>query len=112
MAERPADLLVQRCAHCQGRFLPRPGACPRCGSRELVEDGIPAAGVVLAATELLAPAAGWPAPHRIAIVEAAEQVRVLGVVRGAVPAPGDRLTIRRSGEIYELSAEASVRPPA
>lgn len=101
MTDTP-DLAVLHCSGCQGRYLPRPGACPRCGSREVVEARIPPSAVVLAATELAAPSAGWSAPHRLAIVEAAEQVRILGIVRGPIPAPGDAVTVRRVNELYEI----------
>ena len=99
----PSDLEVLECHECHGRFLPRPGACPRCGSRDVRPGTIPPSAVVLAATELLAPAAGWSAPHRLAIAEATQQVRVLGVVRGPLPAPGDVVVVRRVGDLYEIS---------
>jgi uncharacterized OB-fold protein len=98
----PSPIAILRCEHCHGRFLPRPGGCPRCGSRDLRPGEIPATAHVLAATELLAPATGWPTPHRLAIVEAEEQVRILAVVSGPLPALGDVVEVRRRGELYEI----------
>jgi uncharacterized OB-fold protein len=101
-----APIRIVRCEHCHGRFLPGPTACPRCGSRELVAGEVPARASVLAATELHAPAAGWPTPHRLAIVEAAEQVRILAVVPGPLPVVGDVVEVRQKGELYEIGAGA------
>jgi uncharacterized OB-fold protein len=99
----PAPTLpIVRCEHCHGRFLPHPGPCPRCGSTDLAAGEIPATAVVLAATELFAPGSGWTSPHRLAIVEAAESVRVLSVVRGPLPAVGAVVEVRREGELYAV----------
>jgi uncharacterized OB-fold protein len=105
-------LPIVRCEHCHGRFLPHAGLCPRCGSSELVAGEIPAQGVVLASTELLAPASGWTAPHRLAIIEGGESVRILAVVRGSLPAPGAVVSIARVGDRYEVSEPGSVGAPA
>jgi uncharacterized OB-fold protein len=106
MTEAP-PLRIVRCGHCHGRFLPRTGPCPRCGSTELTDAEIPGRAAVLAATELLAPAAGWDAPHRLAIVEASESVRILAIVRGPLPTVGAVVAVRRSGELYEVMAESA-----
>jgi len=95
-------LAIVRCEHCHGRFLPHPGPCPRCGSTDLVPEVVPATAVVLAATELLAPSTGWTSPHRLAIVEAAESVRVLAIVRGPLPATGAVVEVTRKGDQYEV----------
>jgi uncharacterized OB-fold protein len=100
-------LVIVRCGHCQGRFLPHPGLCARCGSNELTRAEIPPEAAVLAATEVLAPSAGWASPHRLAIVEGAESVRILAIVRGPLPAVGAVVTVRLVGELYEI-----LRPPA
>ncbi len=94
MSASAPDLVVARCASCHGRFLPRPGPCPRCGSTDVTPEPVPPDGVVLAATELTAPAAGWPTPHRLALVGLAEDVRVLAQVLGPLPAIGAAVTVR------------------
>jgi uncharacterized OB-fold protein len=105
-----ATLPVVRCEHCHGRFLPRPGPCPRCGSSDLTPGEISAKAVVLATTELQAPAAGWSAPHRLAIVEAVEHVRILVVARGGLPDIGDVVEVHRSGELYEIGGKPALSP--
>lgn len=100
----PADLLVSRCVACQHRFAPRNGPCPKCGSREVAPLRVPAFGRVLAATELMIPTPAWPAPHRLAIVELAEEVRLLVVVDGGSPNPGDLIPVQRDGELYRSPA--------
>jgi uncharacterized OB-fold protein len=96
----PGTILVSRCESCHGRFLPREGPCPRCGSRSISPLGLPAFGVVVAAVELAAPAAPWPAPHRLALVELEESVRVLALVGGPLPHRGDRVGVVRDGGRY------------
>jgi hypothetical protein len=66
---------------------------------------------VLAATELTSPAAGWPTPHRIALVELAQAVRLLALVDGPMPVHGDLVAVVRDGDLYRVSA-ASSEPPA
>lgn len=102
-------LLVSRCGSCTLRYLPRAGPCPRCGASEPLPHSIPPAGVVLAATELSSPAHGWASPHRIALLELAESVRVLAIVQGDVPAIGSRLVVVHGGETYW--AHATPGPP-
>ncbi|MHB8352399.1 MAG: Zn-ribbon domain-containing OB-fold protein, partial [Thermoplasmata archaeon] len=72
-------LRVLRCVSCHSQFLPRPGRCPKCGSSSIEAEDIAPVGRVLAATELTTPSLGWPAPHRIALVELAGGVRLLAV---------------------------------
>ena len=100
----PVSILVSRCASCHGRFLPREGPCPRCGSRSVTPVELPPFGVVLAAIELTAPAAPWTAPHRLALVELEESVRILGLVPGSLPGRGARVAVARDGAHYVISA--------
>ncbi|MCI4344492.1 MAG: hypothetical protein L3J87_02570 [Thermoplasmata archaeon] len=58
----------------------------------------------MAATELLAPATGWPAPHRLALVEIDAGVRVLGVVDGDLPTLGTRVRVVRDQDVYHIAA--------
>jgi uncharacterized OB-fold protein len=95
-----AKLEMSRCQSCHAGFLPRPGLCPRCGSSHIESVSLPAGGTVLASTELLAPATGWTAPHRLAMVEIVEGIRVLCVVTGPTPAKGDTVLVRRDGAVY------------
>jgi uncharacterized OB-fold protein len=96
----PPDLLVCRCESCALRYLPRVGPCPRCGALRPAPFPVSPVGVVLASTELSSPAAGWTAPHRLALIELAEAVRVLAVVDGPLPEPGDHAEVTRDGEAY------------
>ena len=91
---------VLSCDHCHARFLPRPGACPRCGSSDIHVQEIPAISKVLAATELAVPRPGWPPAHRIALVEAVEGLRIIAEVRGPLPRSGDLLETLHEGERY------------
>lgn len=97
------ELLVSRCPSCTLRYLPRSGPCPKCGSVRVEPLAVPAQGAVLAATELERPTAGWPNPHRIALVELAQAVRVLALVDGRLPEPGEVVTVTRDGEKYRAS---------
>ena len=97
-------LVIRRCASCHGRFLPRPGPCPRCGSRAVEPYEIAPRGRVLAATELSVPPPGWPSPHRIALLEAEEGVRLLAVVAGPMPAIGSTVAILQEAERFTALA--------
>lgn len=90
-----ASLVVRRCRSCQATFAERSGPCPRCGSRDSEAHDIPPAAVVLAAVESLSPPAGFAAPLRLALVEAADAVRLLAMVDGELPAAGTTLVLRR-----------------
>lgn len=95
-------LVMLRCESCEAEFAPRPGPCPRCGGVHTEPFDIDAGGQVLAATELEVPSAGWTAPHRLALVEVAGGIRLLCIVRGSLPAPGDGATVTRDGETYRI----------
>ncbi len=103
----PTEILVSRCSTCHGRFLPRPGPCPFCGSREVAPESLPGEGRVLAATELTSPSAGWPAPHRLVLVELAQAVRVLAIASEAVPPVDAIVRISRDGELYRVVSHAA-----
>ena len=108
-----ADLLVSRCPSCTLRYLPRPGPCPKCGARTAIPFAVPPFGTVLAATELARPATGWPSPHRLALIELAERVRVLALVDGEVPAVGEVVEVGRDGEAYRAAVRlAATESPA
>jgi uncharacterized OB-fold protein len=100
-----ATIDLTRCTSCHARFLPNEGACPRCGSSDCSAYSASAVGTVLAATELQYPASGWHAPHRLALVEVADAVRVLVIVESALPLPGDLVEVRRDGDVYRARPE-------
>jgi uncharacterized OB-fold protein len=95
-----ATLELTRCGSCHARFLPTDGPCPRCGSSDCAPYSASPMGRVLAATELHYPASGWHAPHRLALIELADAVRVLAIVDGPLPAPGDLVEVRRDGDVH------------
>ncbi len=93
-AEAP-QLEFARCLTCHHRFAPLDGVCPRCSSASIEPLLVPAIAVVLASTEVRYPAAGWPSPHRLALVEVAEAVRLLAVVAdGELPLSGELVAVR------------------
>jgi uncharacterized OB-fold protein len=98
-------LELSRCEACRSPFLPTDGPCPRCGSTEVRPFSAPALGAVLAATELTTPAEGWPAPHRLALVEMPESVHILAIVDGPLPALGAVVSIRRDAGVYRIRTE-------
>ncbi len=75
--DSPEGLAALACDSCPTVYLPRPGPCPVCGGTTHHPQPVAPEGTVLAATELSAPAEGWSAPHRIALVELAGGIRVL-----------------------------------
>jgi uncharacterized OB-fold protein len=93
------------CRACQARYLPTDGPCPRCGASDSQLYLSPALGVVLAATELVHPAAGWESPHCLALVELSEAVRLLAIVEGPLPSVGAVVAVRRDGEVYRARGE-------
>lgn len=105
MSEDVETIELSRCETCRTRFLPTEGACPKCGSTDVRAYASPALGTVLAATEMTSPAEGWPSPHRLALVEMPESVRLFAIVEGALPAAGTVVSIRREGEIYRARTE-------
>jgi len=73
----PEGLAALACDSCPAVYLPRPGPCPVCGGVSRTPRRVSGKATVLAATEISAPAEGWAAPHRIALVELAGGIRVL-----------------------------------
>ncbi|MCI4341929.1 MAG: hypothetical protein L3K11_06135 [Thermoplasmata archaeon] len=112
MSETLPGLLVAGCRSCHSRYLPRPGRCPRCGSDEVGPQRISNQASVLAATEVSTPPAGFAPPHRLALLEAADGVRILALVHGALPEPGDSVAVVRDGAQYVVVDEGRARPPA
>lgn len=100
-------LELTRCRSCHARFLPTDGPCPKCGSADCMPYTASSIGKVLAATELHYPASGWHAPHRLALVEMADAVRVLAIVEGSPPVTGALVEVRRDGDVYRARAEPS-----
>ncbi|MCI4318142.1 MAG: zinc ribbon domain-containing protein [Thermoplasmata archaeon] len=103
--DEPGRLLLSRCTHCQSLFVPRVGPCPHCGGVGVAPAAVPARGIVRAATSLESPAAGWKAPHRLAIVELAEGVLLLAVAENELPVVGKHVALRRDGETFRTSPE-------
>ena len=97
-------LVLSQCEACQTRFLPSDTPCPKCGSTRITPFPVPARGRAIAATELSTPAPGWSAPHRLALVEVADGVRVLAVVDGELPAAGAAVEVQLTGSIYRTHA--------
>ena len=100
-----ATLELTRCASCHARFLPTDGPCPKCGSPDCAPYSASAVGRVLVATELHYPASGWHAPHRLALVEMTDAVRVLAIVDEVLPVPGDLVEVRRDGDVHRARPE-------
>ncbi|HTW40379.1 MAG TPA: zinc ribbon domain-containing protein [Thermoplasmata archaeon] len=105
MTPSPEAIELSRCEACQARFLPTDGGCPRCGSTDVHPYSAPALGTVLVSTELTAPAEGWASPHRLALVEMPESVRLLAVVEGPLPGPGTVVSVRKDHDLYRAAAE-------
>jgi len=109
-SDPPAVLAAVACASCPTVYLPRPGPCPVCGGTARTPRTIPAEAVVLAATELSTPAEGWPAPHRIALVELAGGIRVLVEWATArLPEPGRPVRVEVADGRYRARPAASGR---
>lgn len=100
-----ATLELTQCHSCHARFLPTDGPCPKCGSPDCSPYSTSAVGRVLAATELHYPSSGWHAPHRLALVEVADAVRVLAIVEGVLPVPGALVEVRRDGDVHRARPE-------
>jgi uncharacterized OB-fold protein len=105
VTEPSGALEISRCDACQNRFLPTDGPCPRCGSQEVRSYSSSPLGTVLAATELTSPAEGWPAHHRIALIELPEAVRVIAIVDASLPAVGTVVAVRRDGKVFRARNE-------
>jgi len=99
------ELALTRCLSCHARFLPRDGPCPKCASTECAPYSVAPVGRVLAATELHYPPTGWHSPHRLALVEAADAVRLLAVVEGPLPTAGALVEVRQDGDLYRARSE-------
>lgn len=108
MSGSEETLELARCGSCQSRFLPNDGPCPHCGSTDCHLFLAPAIGKVLAATELVHPAAGWESPHLLAFVEVADGVRLLAIIEGGLPTAGSVVSVRRDREIYRARTEPGV----
>ena len=100
MTKFEATLVLSRCEACHNRFPPTDAPCPKCGSTRVSPYPVPDAGRVVAATELMAPAPGWTAPHRLALLDVADGVRMLAVVDGALPVPGSAVSVHLVGDVY------------
>jgi uncharacterized OB-fold protein len=102
----PTETLpLSRCESCGARFLPTDGSCPRCGAVAIVPYDVPALGTVLAATELTSPAEGWSSPHRLALVELPDAVRLIAIIEGPLPVPHTIVALRREAGVYRARTE-------
>jgi len=61
---------------------------------------IPAVGRVLASTEVVYPPKDWSSPHRLALIGASEDIRILAVVEGELPPAGVTVRLRRVEDRY------------
>ena len=109
MTEPATTLVLSRCETCRARFLPTDTPCPRCGSTHTHPYPVPPLGRVMAATELAAPAPGWTSPHRLALVEVSDGVRILAVTGEARVAPGDAVVLEFDGTVYRAKP---AKPPS
>jgi hypothetical protein len=99
-ASEPAPLVLGKCSTCHARFVPIDGPCPRCGSPATEPYPSPGIGKILAATSLEVPPPGWPAPHRLALVEVEDGVRLLVVPDAPLPEVGSLARVVADGPIY------------
>lgn len=93
-----SPVLLARCENCHARFLPRPGACPRCGSDRVRPHPVPGIGRVRAATEIAGTDAD--AVCRLALVELPEGVLALAVLTGELVASGTEVRVERDADVY------------
>lgn len=103
MSVEPLPLSLSRCPACHLRYVPRDGPCPKCGASRAEPYAVPPAGRVLAETDLSVPPPGWVAPHRLALIEVADGVRVLAVVVGGPLTPGDEVRVTLDGAVYRAA---------
>ncbi len=108
MSPSTGTLELVQCSSCHLRFVPTDGPCPHCGSEEREPYTVPALGRVLAAIELVNPAEGWSAPHRLALVELPDSVRLLAIVEDTLPTSGAVVAVRKDGEVYRARTEPNV----
>ncbi len=111
MTPSAETLELYRCDNCQWRYAPTDSPCPHCGAPKRTPFEASALGRVAAATELVNPSEGWPAPHRLALVELSESVRLLAIMDERLPAVGSVVSVRKDGEIYRARTEPAP-PPA
>jgi uncharacterized OB-fold protein len=102
MSATAGALDVVRCPACRGTFATPRSLCPRCGQRPLVPGHLPPEGVVIAATELSIPPAGFPAPHPLLLVELAEGTRVLATSSVPTPDVGATVRVHRAGAGFRV----------
>ena len=105
MTGEEGTLELSRCLSCEYRYAPSDSPCPHCGSGQHESFRAPALGKVLAATELVNPAEGWSSPHRLALVEVSDSVRLLAIVEGPLPTFGALVSLRKDGEVYRARPE-------
>ncbi len=105
MSDAVPTLELSRCEACHHRYVPTDGPCPKCGAARAQPYPVPDAGRVVAVTELAYPAPGWPAPHRLALLEVADGVRLLGVIDGPAPPVGAPVRVRLDGATYRVRAD-------
>jgi uncharacterized OB-fold protein len=110
MTSGPPDLTVMRCSVCSHVSLPGDGPCPHCGAQDLRPISVAPQATVIAATELLSVATGWTSPHRLAMVEVPQGVRLLAIVNGNLPAIGSRVDVTMENGLYHVTARLSDPP--
>jgi len=99
-------LLLAKCLSCHARFAPPDVPCPRCGSTGTETYRAAPGATVLAATSLEVPPPGWERPHRLALVEVEDGVRLIVIVEGGLPPAGSRVSVWADGPVYRArSAE-------
>jgi hypothetical protein len=103
----PVGVLLGKCLVCHVRFAPGDGPCPKCGSASTERYSAPPVATTLAATSLEVPPPGWEKPHALALVELEDGVRLLALVDGPLPRPGELLEIRLDGDLYHVRRGAA-----
>jgi uncharacterized OB-fold protein len=112
VTDSSGTLELARCLACQVRYLPGDGPCPNCGSSHHERYPAPARGIVLAGTELVHPATGWPSPHRLVLVEVVDSVRLLAIVDPDLPPVGAVVSVRKDGDVYRAFSPNPGHPAA
>ncbi|HWB47388.1 MAG TPA: OB-fold domain-containing protein [Hyphomicrobiaceae bacterium] len=83
-----ARLRGARCPRCQEVFFPARQACPRCHTRDdMQEVALARTGRIGAITAVVRPPQHYPAPYWLAEVELPEGVRVVAQVEAAIDQP-------------------------
>lgn len=97
------------CANCTLLLPPPLPNCPNCGgSLEKVDRS--GEGSVLAATELLAPAAGWESPHHLVWASLEGGGTVLATAGAPLPLPGDQGRVVESADGRWTWSPSSTKP--